>query len=87
VLLTTNVNSPTPDAFSFAILDTSLFNIPTTGLGDTLVFVNIDGASPAVQLSVGTGNFAGVVAVPEPDMLLMLSFGLGVIGLARRMHA
>lgn len=69
VSLTTNSDGLTPDAFAFAILDNGLLNIPTNGLGDSLVFVNLDNANPAVQTFAGTGEFAQVTvtSVPEPE--------------------
>lgn len=73
---------PTPDAFSFAILDQNLFSIPTTGLGDALLLVNITGTS-LVGLDVQTfastspaGVDVAVTPVPEPATLLLLSAGL-----------
>jgi hypothetical protein len=84
VSMTRNVDpGPTPDAFSFAILDKNLFNIPTTGLGDALVLVNIDSATfglSNVQTFASTAP-AGVTAaaVPEPASLVLVSAGLLIV--------
>ncbi|MEO5711893.1 MAG: NF038129 family PEP-CTERM protein [Luteolibacter sp.] len=85
--LSTNVASPTPDGFTFAILDKDLFNITTDGLGDSLFHVDITGATygtQTVQTGSGTGAFAGVTttAVPEPSAALL--GGLGVLVLLKR---
>lgn len=78
VQLTTNINSPSPDAFSFAIVDQALGKIPTTGLGDSLVLVNLNSSAPRLESFAGTGAFTGVTvqAVPEPASLLLLASGL-----------
>ena len=41
VTMTTNVDPITPDSFAMAILNSALANIATTGLGDSLMLVNI----------------------------------------------
>lgn len=76
-----NVNSPTPDAFAFSILDGSLFPIHTTGFADTLIFVNL--SKPLVLADVHTASSitpAGVTAtaVPEPATILLLASGLAM---------
>ncbi len=87
LLLTTNVNTPTPDAFSFAILDKNLQNIQTPGLGDALLLVNLSSDRPSVQRFTGVGPFSAVAVtatpVPEPASLLLIGSGL-VVAAARR---
>ena len=85
VSLTTGVNV-TPDAFAFAILDANTFNITTNGLGDSLLLVNLDGASPALLAFAGTGSYAGVTvtAIPEPEIFLLVLTSLAGLHLIRR---
>lgn len=88
VSMTTNVDPTTPDAFVMAILDKGLGNIPTTGLGDSLMLVNIDVSNPSlakVQTFTSTSPDAGVTvtvtATPEPGTLGMaLAAGLIALG-------
>ena len=86
VSMTQNVEPGIPDAFSMAILDSSLSNIPTTGLGDSLLLVNI-GSSPLhfsdIQLFRSTAPDSGVTvaATPEPGTVgLVLGSGLIALG-------
>jgi hypothetical protein len=87
VTLTDSVEpGPTPDAFSFAILDRDLFNVPTSGLGDALLLVSL-ASTPlpfaSVQAFEGTGEADVAVtatAVPEPASLLLLGSGLAALG-------
>jgi len=81
VSTTNNVDSPAPDFFSVAILDSALNNITTDGFGNSLVSLNITGPSSTLQFSTGTGDFSGVVAaVPEPASAGII-MALGVLGL------
>jgi hypothetical protein len=88
VLLTQNPESVTPDAFAFAILDKNLNNIPTSGLGDSLLLINVDNPGASPQTSSGTGAFSGVTTsstrVPEPDTCVLLLAGLPLLGFAAR---
>jgi hypothetical protein len=79
--LTTNSDGETPDSFVFAILDSNLQNIQTTGLGNSLFQVNI-GATPTVQIGTGVNPFVSVTAtaVPEPTSTVAL-LGLGCAGM------
>ena len=77
----------TPESFSIAILDGTLANIPTSGVGDTLLLANIDTTNPLsigqLNLASGTGDFAGitVTAIPEPTTTAcaLLACGAGVL--------
>ena len=89
VSMTTNVDPATPDAFIMAILDRGLGNIPTTGLGDSLMLVNIDVSNLSlarVQTFTSTSPDAGVTvtavtAAPESGTLGMaLAAGLIALG-------
>lgn len=85
VSLTQNLDGLTPDSFSASILDNNLFNIPTTGLGDTLVHADISTVSPLTAANIdhssGTGNYVGVdvTSVPEPTTACV-GFGLAMVG-------
>ena len=84
VFLTQNVDGITPDSFFVSILDKNLLNIPTSGLGDSLVQIDLNSSGPlTVNLGAGTGLYAGVtasaVAVPEPGSIGMLGMGIACI--------
>lgn len=86
VTLTLNSDSgPTPDSFAFAILDNNLNNIPTTGVGDSYLLVNL-GPTPSVTtgFSSSPGVTVSVAAVPEPGSLAWVSLGLMAFGLWKR---
>ncbi len=85
VTMTTNADPTAPDAFSFAILDKNLFNLPTTSalLDDSLLFAQLTpGLSNRTVVTSSTTNPAGVTvnasAIPEPGTLLLLGTGLAV---------
>ena len=88
VLFTANSDGVTPDAFAFAILDKNLNNIPTAGLGDSLVWINMDKPFPVPQTAPGTGVFSNVTTsstqVPEPATCVLLLTGLPLLGFAAR---
>jgi hypothetical protein len=84
VTTTTNL-TPTPDAFSFSILDGTLSNIPTNGLGDSLVFLTLGPNNTLRDIQTAHGlslpggpAYANVGAqvVPEPATLALLVTGL-----------
>jgi hypothetical protein len=89
VTATTNADPISPDAFSFAILDKNLFNLPTTGLGDSLLLANL---APSLTVSrvqtFSTTAPAGVTVlaspIPEPGTLLLL--GTGIVATIRRVR-
>ncbi|HEY9154117.1 MAG TPA: NF038129 family PEP-CTERM protein [Opitutaceae bacterium] len=89
--LTTNVDGGgTPDAFSFAILDGALMNLPTQSPGsDAFLAINIDSATPWVSTYSSVDGLITVTATPVPEAA---SYGfcaaglLAMAGLARRFH-
>jgi len=84
VSLTTHTDAgPTPDKFSFAILDGNLFNIATKSLGtDAFIEVNIDGAKPTV---LAYGSADGLIAAPSvtpvPEASTYGICGVALLGL------
>lgn len=92
VTLTGNVNTPTPDLFAVAILDSSLppLNIPTTDtVGDQLFYVNLDGPTVTPLAFSGTGAFSGVTTtitvIPEAGTTgVAVALGIGCLALLRR---
>jgi hypothetical protein len=85
VNISENSDGPTPDSFVVSILDAELINIPTSGFGNSLFQVGNDNPG-AVTLGTGTGDYSGVVAVPEPSASLLGVFACG-LGLLRRRRA
>lgn len=79
----------TPDSFSFAILDQSLSNIPTTGIADTLLEVDITDAGAIATLGNSiNGVTINATAVPEPYAAPVVALGLlGAFACVRRMKA
>jgi hypothetical protein len=88
VEFSTNFVAPTPDRFTFAILNSGLVEVPTTGAGNELF--GIDLRTPVTLerypgLDVGSGDpilDAPVVvsAVPEPAGLVLLAAGAWAVG-------
>lgn len=79
--MTANYTDPTPDRFTFAILNSSEFEIPTEGLGSELL--GVDMKLPLVfETYKGTGGSdpaleaPSVSAVPEPSTFLLLTGGV-----------
>jgi len=72
--LTTNANAPTPDLFSFSILDANLFNIRTfsPGNSDALIIANLTGPNLTLNTYAGNGvPLAGAtsIALPAPSAI------------------
>jgi hypothetical protein len=99
VSMTTAVDAgPTPDQFSFAILDNLLFEIPTVGVGDALVSVDINSANPPVA-TFGTDSGRTSIAIPGPIVagvpdgditipsLVVVATMIGGAGVRRRVGA
>ena len=77
VSLTLNADAGvTPDVFTFGILDSSLFNIPTTASDNSLFTITINGASPTFATASGTDIPVTVTAVPEPGFWAVAAGGL-----------
>jgi hypothetical protein len=84
VTLSTHVDSGvTPDVFSFSILDSNLFNLPTTSFGtDTFLEVNIDSATPTIAtFASAEGSIAApfATAVPEASTYGVWAGGLALM--------
>jgi hypothetical protein len=81
LILTTKVDTPTPDLFSFAILDSTLSNLPTLApFTDSFLSIDITGRNALADTFAGNGAIAPTaggspialpaptfVAVPEPS--------------------
>jgi hypothetical protein len=83
--ITTNVELPTPDQFSFAIFDSSLSELPTQSTFGAFVEINLDSPTPVVQTyySLSYGIEAPTVklqSVPAPATLALLGIGFAGLG-------
>ena len=82
--LTTNSAAPDPTSFNVAILDSSMYNIPTTQGSpfNTLLQFDINGGSTNYQTFTSIGDTSGVTlnvtAIPEPSTYALLT-GLTVL--------
>ena len=83
VSLTGNADAgSTPDEFSFAILNSSFVEIPTTGAANAFLIADINPQGITIQTFAGAQPYAGIGAptvsstVPEPGLLAMLGAGL-----------
>ena len=92
LLLTTKVDSPTPDLFAFSILDSSTFSLPTTAASDAFVEITINGINPTAVAYAGDVAGGGIpiaapsiVAVPVPSTYgVMAALTLSAATLWRR---
>lgn len=95
VTLSNNVDGGgVPDEFSFAILDSSLFEIPTLGPADAFLIADIDSSNPALQSYASDGGRTTIsinapsvdTAAPEPSAAWLAAPTLGILFLARRRY-
>ena len=89
VTITLNHEPTTPDSFVFSILDGSLANIPTTGIGDSLLQADIDSHLTFKDFHLGIGkdpySSVSIVTTPEPTTTgLAVASALGVAALVIR---
>ncbi|MCC6368266.1 MAG: NF038129 family PEP-CTERM protein [Bryobacterales bacterium] len=96
VSLTTAVDpGGTPDQLSFAILDSSLLELPTNGVANELFSITLDGSPPSVATySTASGSPYAIAApsvqqtdIPEPGTGALLAAALGAFLLAKRVRA
>jgi hypothetical protein len=84
--LTTNVVSPNPDQFSFAILDSSGNPIPSsdpTGF-DNLLTINIDSTTPGTNIYSNLVTLTPAAPVPEPSIVTLIATGLTALAGVRK---
>ena len=93
VALTGNADiGPTPDQFSFAILDNTLAEIPTTGTAGAFLTADINPQGTHLQTFAGAGAYSAIrapaittSATPEPGLLSLLGAGI-IAGVFVRRH-
>jgi hypothetical protein len=78
-IVSTSLDSPTPDLFELVILDSAGMPVFTTDPSgqNTFVTANLDSSNPTIQ----TFSSAGV---PEPGSMFLLASGLATAALLRR---
>ena len=87
-----NASGVTPTSFAVSILDSLTYNIPTNGVGDSLVLFSINGNSTNFQTGSSTGNETGGVtaSVTVPDAASTGAMILGAVlvlaGCSRRLR-
>jgi hypothetical protein len=83
---------PTPDEFTFAILDSTLSELPTTGPASEFLSVDLGGAAPAVaafdsapgaQFAFAAPNVQNLT-LPEPASYLLAALALIALRARRR---
>jgi hypothetical protein len=87
VQLTGNPDSPAPDEFGFALLDSNLYNLPTTALGsDQFVTADITGATPVFKTYAGVGGIPAPRVPETGSTALLATMALaGIAGLRRHL--
>lgn len=91
VSLTTAVDAgPTPDRFTFALLDKNGFEVPTLGFADEFLGVDLNSANPTIE-TYGTDTSRTLLdiaapttaPIPEPNSALLAALlcGCGAVGL------
>jgi hypothetical protein len=73
----------TPDEFSFGILDNTLSEIPTVGLGDAFVSVDIDSSNPGIySFNSDLGRTTINIPAPVIDVLTVPDSALSTVLIA-----
>lgn len=93
VKATTHFAGGTPDRFSFAVVDGSGVEIPTSGMSGEFAGVDLNGPAPLLESYGGTGDYAGIgsptlvptaTVVPEASPLALLTLALPIHALQLR---
>jgi hypothetical protein len=83
--LTTNVDAPAPDQFSFYILDPTGSPLATSDPFGNLVTINLDSPSPTPNVYSTLVTVTPAAVTPEPGTLTLLVLGLaGMVPMFRR---